>query len=382
MKIVHIANFYGPKSGGIKTTLHQLGTGYVARGHSFTYIGPGTGFYCEESTSGTRITLPSIEIPFSGGYRIIRNNRDVKKLLITLKPDVLEISDRFTLSKIGAWAGQRNIAAVVFSHETLSGLAKNYFPFSLKRIVDWHNRRLSSRFKHVITTTEFASKEFEEIKTTNLVRVPLGVDLDKFSPYLRNEDFRKDLLQGADVLLVHCGRMSREKHPARSIEALKVLLERGINARLIYVGIGPMYVDLREKSKGLPVTFLGYIADRERLAEILATADVSLAPGPIETFCLAALESLAAGTPVVASNTSAVGEFLLINTSEPVGAIAGNSGHEFANAIERVLEMRKDPKLPQRCFHQAENFPWSATLSLMLKLHGDSAESKRRLRAA
>ncbi|MCX7283667.1 MAG: LysR substrate-binding domain-containing protein, partial [Novosphingobium sp.] len=40
---------------------------------------------------------------------------------------------------------------------------------------------------------------------------------------------------------------------------------------------------------------------------ILASADVSLAPGPIETFCLAALESLAAGTPVVASNTSAVG---------------------------------------------------------------------------
>jgi alpha-1,6-mannosyltransferase len=156
MKIDNIANFYGPKSGGIKTTLHQLGTGYVARGHSFTYIVPGTGFYCEESTSGTKITMPSIEIPFSGGYRIIRNNRDVKKLLITLKPDVLEISDRFTLSKIGAWAGQRNIAAVVFSHETLSGLAKNYFPFSLKRIVDWHNRRLSSRFKHVITTTEFA----------------------------------------------------------------------------------------------------------------------------------------------------------------------------------------------------------------------------------
>jgi hypothetical protein len=27
MKIVHIANFYGPKSGGIRTTLHELGKG-------------------------------------------------------------------------------------------------------------------------------------------------------------------------------------------------------------------------------------------------------------------------------------------------------------------------------------------------------------------
>ena len=176
--------------------------------------------------------------------------------------------------------------------------------------------------------------------------------------------------------------MSREKHPNRSVEALKILIERGVNARLIYVGIGPMYVDLREKAKNLPVTFLGYIADRERLAEILASADVSLAPGPIETFCLAALESLAAGTPVVASSTSAVGEFLLLNTSEPVGAIAGNTGYEFANAIEQVLQLRQDPTLSARCFHQAENFPWSATLSLMLKLHGDSAKVARRLRVA
>ncbi|MEY4037598.1 MAG: hypothetical protein RL201_979, partial [Actinomycetota bacterium] len=41
MKIIHIANFYGPKSGGIKTTLHNLGTGYTSQGHDFTYIVPG-----------------------------------------------------------------------------------------------------------------------------------------------------------------------------------------------------------------------------------------------------------------------------------------------------------------------------------------------------
>ena len=45
MKIIHIANFYGPKSGGIKTTLHNLGSGYTNRGHDFTYIVPGVGWY-------------------------------------------------------------------------------------------------------------------------------------------------------------------------------------------------------------------------------------------------------------------------------------------------------------------------------------------------
>ena len=144
----------------------------------------------------------------------------------------------------------------------------------------------------MIATTNFAAREFEKLNIQNLVRVPLGVDLEKFSPLRRDEALRTELLKGSDVLLVHCGRMSREKHPARSIEALNVLLQQGINARLVYVGIGPLFKKLREEAKDLPVTFLGYIADRNRLADILASADISLAPGPIETFCLAALEAL------------------------------------------------------------------------------------------
>jgi alpha-1,6-mannosyltransferase len=54
MRIVHVANFYGPKSGGIRTTLHELGKGYKARGHEFTYIVPGNGFFCEESVMARR----------------------------------------------------------------------------------------------------------------------------------------------------------------------------------------------------------------------------------------------------------------------------------------------------------------------------------------
>ena len=384
MKILHIANFYGPKSGGIRTTLHELGAGYIARGHEFTYIVPGTGLYCEETPDGRKITVPSFELPFSGGYRIIRNNNYIKKLIITLAPDVLEVSDRFTLTGIGEWASKRKIKTVVFSHETLVGLASHYFAFSITPLIDWHNRRLAKRFNYVIATTNFAAREFEKIEIENLVRVPLGVDLEKFSPARRDEELRVQLLKGSQTLLVHCGRMSREKHPARSLETLKLLIERGVDARLVYVGIGPLFKKLREEAKDLPVTFLGYIADRDRLADILASADVSLAPGPIETFCLAALESLASGTPVVASSTSAVGEFLLLNGEFPVGAIANNNPKSFADSIQEVIAMRvSNRRLSAACQHQAENFPWSSTISLMLSLHGDQPKKPTsRLRAA
>jgi len=384
MKILHIANFYGPKSGGIRTTLHELGAGYIAKGHEFTYIVPGTGLYCEDTPDGRKITVPSFELPLSGGYRIIRNNNYIKKLIITLAPDVLEVSDRFTLTGIGEWASKRKIKTVVFSHETLVGLAAHYFAFSITPLIDWHNRRLAKRFNYVIATTNFAAREFEKLKIENLVRVPLGVDLEKFSPSRRDEELRSQLLKGSEILLVHCGRMSREKHPARSLETLKLLIERGVDARLVYVGIGPLFKKLRQEAKDLPVTFLGYIADRERLADILASADVSLAPGPIETFCLAALESLASGTPVVASSTSAVGEFLLLNGEFPVGAIANNNPRSFADSIQEVIAMRvSNRRLSAACQHQAENFPWSSTISLMLSLHGDLPKRPTsRLRAA
>lgn len=386
MKIVHVANFYGPKSGGIRTTLHELGKGYIARGHEFTYIVPGNGFFCEETIHGRKITVPSIVLPFSGGYRVIRNNRDIKKLLITLKPDALEVSDRFTLSGIGLWAKKRNIHSVVFSHETLNGLVKSLLKLKFTRFVDWHNARLSSRFDHVIATTNFAAREFQEIQIQNLVQIPLGVDLESFSPKHKDLLLRQELLKGQEVLLIHLGRMSPEKNPENSILALIELRQRGVNARLVYVGMGPMFKKLKKLAGDHPVSFLGYIVDREKLATIMACADISIAPGPIETFCLAALESLASGTPVVASATSAVGELLLLQSNRPVGAVAENNPKSFADAVEAVLAISaSDPEMPAHCHHQAENYPWSSTLMMMLRLHGAGHEVSalhRNLKAA
>jgi len=389
MRIVHVANFYGPNSGGIKTTLHELGRGYLKYGHDFIYIVPGTQFLQEQTPYGRKITLPSVILPGSGSYRIIRSNKALVKLLDELKPDRIEVSDRFTLLKVGKYARKRGIPSLVFSHETLRGLAARFLPSWLPRnkMVDWHNGRLARNFDHVVATTEFAAKEFRDIGTRNLVKIPLGVDLTNFSPEYRSLKLRHELLKGANVLLVHCGRLSPEKEPQRSIEALLELRERGINARLVIVGLGPMWKKIRAQAKGLPVDTLGYIADRKKVAAILASADISLAPGPLETFCLSALESIASGTPVVASRSSAVGEFLKIDLENPVGAVARDNGMAFADAIESLLYR---PQLRHVARRAAETLPWDKTVNLMMMLHGidgigskaPSVITKRRLSIA
>ena len=60
MKILHIANFYGPKSGGIKTTIHDLGKRYEKAGHEFTFVVPGINLSKTKTPYGTALYLPSV----------------------------------------------------------------------------------------------------------------------------------------------------------------------------------------------------------------------------------------------------------------------------------------------------------------------------------
>ena len=376
MRIVHVANFYGPNSGGIKTMLHELGKGYLQHGHEFIYIVPGTQHRSEMTPSGLKVTMPSYILPGNGGYRIFKRPRKVKEEIAKYLPDRLEISDRFTLISIGRWARKRGIPNVAFSHESLDGLVKKFIPSFLPRniFIRWHNRYFASSFDSIIATTEFASREFRAIKTSNLRKVSLGVDLENFSPGRYCPEVRSEIAKGSEFLLLHCGRLSPEKNPLVSIDALIELRRSGIDARLIIIGIGPLWHKMRKAAKGHPVDFLGYVADRNRVATIMSSVDLFLAPGPLETFCLAALESLASGTPVIASKSSAVHEFLDLNGIQPAGAIASDFGSSFAAASRLILG---NWKFGHRARQIAESMSWEKSVQNMLALHNiTDAEGK------
>ena len=111
------------------------------------------------------------------------------------------------------------------------------------------------------------------------------------------------------------------------------------------------------------MTFLGFVTDRDYFAQLLASADVVVAPGPIETFGLAALEALASGTPAVVNAASALPEVVA-----DAGVAAAGTAESFADAIQQILA--RDPI--ERRAHaraRAETMPWSATVDLMLELH-------------
>lgn len=374
MRIVQLANFYGPRSGGLRTALHHLGEGYVAAGHEVVLIVPGPRRTEELLPTGAlRITLPALAIPWTGGYRAA-DPRRVADVLAGLRPDVLEVSDRLTLRGFGRWARRREVASVMISHERLDRLFGQVLPRAVaRRFADVANRRTAAEYDIVVCTTQFARAEFQRIGAPNVELVPLGVDLELFSPRRRDGRLRADLGVPGHPLLVHCGRLSVEKRVERSIEAVAALRGAGLEARLVVAGDGPRRDALERRARSLPalsgglpaVHFTGFITDRAMVAKLLATADVSLAPGPHETFGLAALEALAAGTPVVASRSSALADIV---TAE-CGAVADDHGSAFARAVTEVLAL---PMIGRRraARSRAEQFTWPRAVAGMLEVLG------------
>ncbi|CCH35255.1 glycosyltransferase [Actinosynnema sp. NPDC047251] len=363
MRIVQLANFYGPRSGGLRTALHHLGSGYAAAGHQVTLVVPGRRHADERLAPNVRrITLTAAGIPGTGGYRAVDPWR-VRALLDHLRPDRLEVSDRVTLRGMGRWAAARGVPSVVISHERLDRLLEQFLlpPGLAARVADRANRRMAASYDTVVCTTEFAHQEFDRIGARNVARVPLGVDLRTFTPSRRDRGLKASLADGADALLVHCGRLSPEKHVERSVDTAAELHAAGHRVRLVIAGDGPRREALERRAAGLPVTFLGYVGKRTDVATLLATADVSLAPGPHETFGLAALEALASGTPIVVSASSALREIV----RPDCGAAVPDHAPAFAGAVNALLD---HPERTRRTAARAraEHYPWQAAVEGML----------------
>jgi alpha-1,6-mannosyltransferase len=387
MRIVRLANFITPWSGGLRTALQELGAGYVAAGHEPVLVMPGAADHDEQTPQGRVITLRGPVLPLSGGYRLLLSKRRVRDILESLRPDRLEVSDRTTLRWTGPWARRHDVPAVMVSHESVAGLlslplrAGRHAPSGeplmgtagrviqgmARVLADTLNARTAQAYAQVVCTTRWAAAEFERLGVPNLRHVPLGVDLELFHPRRHSPGLRQRYAASGEVLLVHCGRLSVEKKPLRSLDALARLRATGVPAVLVVAGDGPLRGRLERQAEGtgLPVHFTGFIPNRGAVAALLATADVALAPGPVETFGLAALEALASGTPVVVSGSGALPEVI-------GGAGVAVTGEDFAGGVLSVLGQPAEDRRTAARAH-AEQFGWPAAVSGFLAAHAVAA---------
>lgn len=377
-KVAHIANMYGPKSGGLKTTMNELAREYVESGHCVLLITPSEKDEIIQEGKLIRQSIKGPKIPFSGGYRIILRVGQVIKALKKFQPDVIEISDRTTLLKVSDWAAKEEIPTSFFAHERLDGVLKSFLPWLpfQKGITKYWNKKTAARVDRVVVTTNFAAAEFLDIgmeiinlPTSPLVHIPLGVDLELYHPDAEF-DTHQFIKQLPPKFLFACTRLSKEKDPEFLLEIAREIKSIDPHLPLLIAGSGPMEKYLKQKAdnESLNIEFLGFISNKRVLAHILARASAFLAVGPIETFGLAALEALASGTPVVCRKEAAI--------SEIINFESGSALIRDANSwAEQLLKYSGDKsgKFSESARARAEEFSWQRSADSLLNLYPISA---------
>lgn len=358
-RIVQLANFVTPSSGGLRTALVHLAEGYAGAGYDVAQVVPGPQDRVTEEPWGRQVQLRSPEVPGTG-YRVLTSLPRVAALLALLEPDRVEVHDRTTLRGVGRWAQLEGVPSLVVSHERLDRWLRQWLSprLPLDRLADRSNTALAQAFDGVVCTTAWAEQEFRRLSLEHVRRVPLGVDLAAFTPTVAGVPSN-----GEGLHLVLASRLSKEKRADLAVGATAELVRRGVPVRLSVAGAGPLRGALECSAYGLPVDWLGFVAGRDRMAELLRSADLVLAPGPVETFGLAALEALACGTPVVANVHSALPEVL-----GGAGRASASTPRSFADAVQALLLV--DPaERRRRARERAECFPWTATVEGFLRAH-------------
>ncbi len=141
--------------------------------------------------------------------------------------------------------------------------------------------------------------------------VPNGVDPSCFNGKIDASLMREELGIGDEPLVVTASRLIKRKNPDLLISAFAKVLKAVPDAKLVIAGSGREKNNLSRQIKGLNIAdsvfMVGGLA-KEKVAQLMAAADVFALASKMESFGLSLLEASAAGAPVVCSNAGGVPE--------------------------------------------------------------------------
>jgi N-acetyl-alpha-D-glucosaminyl L-malate synthase BshA len=176
--------------------------------------------------------------------------------------------------------------------------------------------------------------------STPIEVVPNFVDTARFVPVARPG--------GSERIVVHVSNFRPVKRSADAVRAF-YLLRRRTRARLWMVGSGPEAEPARELARKLGVSGdVDWLGEDRAIQEILPRADALLSTSEFEGFGLAALEAMACGVPVVATDSGGIAELV-----EP-----GVTGHlvpvgDPASLAERLVDVFEAPAMGEAARQRA-----------------------------
>jgi D-inositol-3-phosphate glycosyltransferase len=241
----------------------------------------------------------------------------------------------------------------------------------------------------LVANTHREARELVDLYDADPVRVSVaepGVDLATFTPGSQAVA-RAELGVPQDaVLLLFVGRIQPLKAPDVLVKAAAELARRrpDLRDRLVVGILGgasgsgvrtPMGLDALAERRGIGENIrLVPPVDRVTLAQWYRAADVVAVPSHSESFGLVAVEALACGTPVVASNVgglpTAVGDGGIL--------VDGHDTADWATALGRVaLDPGRRAGMSRRAAEHAAHFGWARTAARLEAVYAQALAGRK-----
>ncbi len=243
-------------------------------------------------------------------------------------------------------------------------------------------------YKHAvefsINQSDTITSVSESLKKNTLQLFRITKEIKVITNFIDNGDFtndttcqRRQLADDDEKILIHVSNLRPVK---RVDEVLQIFrnVEKRVKCKLIIIGEGPDMEKVNQFLEDHPylidkVRLLGKVND---LYRILRLSDVFLLPSEQESFGLAALEAMAAETPVISSNAGGIPE---VNIQGETGFLAeiGNVEAMSNYAIRLLSDDELLARMKQNAKAQALKFDLKNILPLYEEMYQQTLDEFR-----
>jgi phosphatidylinositol alpha 1,6-mannosyltransferase len=264
------------------------------RGHEAIIVAPDDVDVPKTCAGFEVMTVSAVSFPLYTDIRLgLVPSFVLERLLADWAPDVVHVASPFLIGHNALLAAARLTLPTVAIYQTDIPSYTGRYGLGFLEARAWAR----VRDIHSLATTTLVPSTYarDQLAAHGVPRVAVwgrGVDTARFDPAKRDLALHGEWAPAGQVVVGSMGRLAPEKQVAD----LAVLRDLD-GLRLVIVGDGPSRADLEA---ALPkALFLGR-RDGDDLARILASLDIFVHPGELETFGQAIQEALASGLPVVA----------------------------------------------------------------------------------
>jgi glycosyltransferase involved in cell wall biosynthesis len=328
VKLALLSTRYPPGPGGVERHVHEVGRRLAARGHSVSAFA--TDLYREfplqrlppdvprqETMDGVRVhRLRAFSLPGELHYPFFRG---LGRALADETPELLHAHTYGTHhAAVARRYGRRaRVPYVLTAH--FHPIWSIYGGWLRHRLRGFYDRALAGPIVSDARVLVVQTHEEERLMRATGVPLPrtaiippgytpLPPPLDGDRPFANSVG-----VDGPFVLFV--GRLASNKGLLPLLDAFRGLAARHPEASLVLVGEDGgerARVEERIRSLGIGprVRLPGFVADERLLSAAFREARLSVLPSEYEAFGLVLLESLAQGTPVIASRVGGIPEFV------------------------------------------------------------------------